>query len=272
LGRDLGKYVITAMVSFVTSFLYTEYRLGPEHNVSLVPLVMEKQDACEVDGGKLKEVLQQLPTDPKPDPKEVLQQLPMDPKPDPKEEPQKNYTYRSYLEALEQQRPMDKTRQVIDKRLILEEHFLRLQDDQVLKCEDRDPVGKSDLRYFTFLTVQVAVFLNEPFAYVLKRSCSLGYLKEEIPLRASLEEISPTSLGKIEVEPEILVIEKTRPLILTYDMRGADNIRRAAFDDLLKKMAEGKVDVTIKCTVVQTKGEKPIGGGQPYTVSVRTLL
>ena len=146
LRKDLGKYVITAIVSFVTSFLYTEYRLGPEHNVSLVPLVMEKQDACEVDGGKLEE---------------VLQQLPLDPKSDPKEEPQKNYTYRSYLEALEQQRPKDKTRQVIDKRLILDEHFLRLQDDQVLKCGYQDPVGKSDLRYFTFLTVQVAVFLKD---------------------------------------------------------------------------------------------------------------
>jgi hypothetical protein len=257
LRKDLGKYVITAIVSFVTSFFYTEYKLRPEHNVSLVPLVMEKQDACEVDGGKLKEVLQQLPPDPTPDPKE---------------EPQKNHTYRSYLVALEQQRPMDKTRQVIDKRLILEEHILRLQDDQVLKCVYRNPVGQSDLRYFTFLTVHVALFLNEPFAYVLKRSCSLGYEHEEIPLRASLEEIPPTTPGKIEVEPEILIIEKTRPLILTYDMRGADNIRKAPFDDLLKKMTEGKVDVTIKCTVVQTRGEKPIGGGQPSTVSVRTRL
>jgi hypothetical protein len=257
LRRDLGKYVITAIVSFVTSFLYTEYRLRPEHNVSLVPLVMEKQDACEVDGGKLKE---------------VLQQLPLDPKPDPKEEPQKKYTYRSYLEALEQQRPIDKPRQVIDKRLILEEHSLRLQDDQVLKCGYRDPVGRADLRYFTFLTVHVALFLNEPFAYVLKRSCSLGYQQDEIPLRASLEEIPPSTLGKIEVEPEILIIEKTRPLILTYDMRGADNVRRPAFDDLLKKMTEGKVNVTIKCTVVQTKGEKSIGHGKPSTVSVRTLL
>jgi hypothetical protein len=257
LAEDFGKFALTAIVSFVASLLYTEYRVKPEHNVNLVPLVMQKYDACEVNGKKLKEVLDDLPSE---DEEEGLQKG----------------TYRSYLQTLEIEKASrtDKSRMLVEKEFIPEAHFAQLEQDEILKCVFLDPDGKPDLRYHTFLVVHVALFINEPFAYVLRRSCSLGYKNKEIPLRAYLEELPQKTLGKSEagLAPEILIIEKTRPLVLTYDMKEAGEVDPRSFAELTKKMDEGKVDVTIKCIVVEDRGERSIGRGKPYTVSIRTFL
>lgn len=49
---DLGKYVLTGILSFIASLFYTDYRLAPSRNVNLVPLSIKVETsgvACTID-------------------------------------------------------------------------------------------------------------------------------------------------------------------------------------------------------------------------------
>jgi hypothetical protein len=253
LAWDLGKYVLTGVLSFIAALVYTEFRLKPVRNVSLVPLTMERHDTCDVKHQKLSEAIQRLGADTAGAPQED--------------------SYASYLKALQSQPPAgDTKRWVVLKNLAPQELVPQLVQEGIFQCEHRDPNNQRDWRYNTFLVVQVAVLLHEPTAYVFKRSCSLSYQGAEIPLRASMEEISITALASIKTDPEMLVVGQTRALFLRYDTQEADQIQQGKFTDLVKKMDEKKVEVIIKCTVIQEEGEQPIGRTKPYSVSVRTFL
>jgi hypothetical protein len=252
LAWDIGKYVLTGLLSFIAALAWTEFRLRPARNVSLVPLLMEKHSVCRVDSQKLSETIRRLGLDTA----------------DPSEED----SYALYLKALWTSAE-ESRKWVVQKRLVPQDVIPQLDQDGVLTCELLDPNKQQDYRYHTFLVVQVAVLLNEPIAYVFRRSCTLLYQGEEIPLRASVEEVPLSELHGFRTDPEILVIGQTRTIFLQYDTQEADRIHQDKFTDLIKKMDEKKVEVTIRCTVIQERGEQLIGRPKPpFIVSVRTAL
>ena len=115
--------------------------------------------------------------------------------------------------------------------------------------------------------LHVAVLLNHPSVYVLKRSCSVWYQGAKMDLNISDKEIPITDIPGIKTTPEILLIQQTQPLYLLYDTQGAAQIHQPTFTNLATAKS---VDLAIRCTVVHDQGEDSIGRMKPYTVSVRT--
>jgi hypothetical protein len=247
---ELVKYVLTGVLSFIAALGYTEWRLKPGRNVSLVPLAMERHDTCKVNFDELRSKTPTANTN-------VSQE--------------DDYTL--YLKALIK----DSGQGVLLKKIVPTQLLPRLEEDKILSCERPDPDHSPDILKNTILIVHVAVLLNDPTAYVFTRSCSLDLPeskaeKKPIPLRASIEEIPLSAPATIKTDPVILVIEKTRVLILHYDLRDADNAPQNKFTELVKKMDKGKVDVILTCSVIHSDGEEPIGRLKPYHVSVRTSI
>ena len=57
IGSDFLKYALTACISFAASLLYTNYRLAPGHNITLLPLSVtlpKSNDVCDLNQANLR--------------------------------------------------------------------------------------------------------------------------------------------------------------------------------------------------------------------------
>lgn len=243
---ELAKYAFTGLATFGASALYTQYQLEPKRNISVIPLSIETLDSCDVGPAELEDASKRSLTN--------------------------AGDYNSYLQALSKSRPPS-GHWIVQKRLVPEELLPQLETDRVLKCSGRDKDNHPDPRYNTFLVLQAAVVMEQPNAYLLKRSCSLTYEGEKIPLNAFAEaiELRPLGGGAVSAEPEALMVRGTNNLILQYDTRNADQINQKAFANLIS--SKEPVDLSLRCTVVHAAGGSiEIGGERLHQIKAPLSL
>jgi hypothetical protein len=237
--QDFGKFLLTGILSFAASSYYTELRMDPGRNVSLVPLSIsiEHPQFCVVDRNKLKDASKQLGSA--------------------GATFSSTLTYESYLNALVAQvSARDGSGSQVNKRIVPGELLPRLEKEGILNCNQQQ-----DTRYSTF-TLQTAALLDQPTVYILKRSCRLFYGDEEIPIRAS------AGAGGGVTEPEMLTIRESSNLIFYYDKRQPDKVNHPRFNKLLEEAGDKPVELRVECFVISPNEDKPIGGQRPYSVNV----
>lgn len=237
LFAELAKFCATGIVAFGASVVYTDYRLAPRNNVSVIPLSIEKITSCDVDESRLDATLKAIDSPPA----SALQ--------DP---------YGSYLRAMVKSRsPL--TRWIVQERLVPGEFLPRLKDEGILRCSKGGDKAASDLRYNTFLVVQAALIVNQPTAYILRRSCWLRYGNTNIPVSAATDAVPVRMLGDmtIAMAPQTYVFRETGSLILQYDTTRADEIDETTFGQL---MVSKSTDVDVQCMVIQPARDDAIDG------------
>lgn len=235
--------IITFAVTFAASSYYTNLQLEPGRNMSLVPHMItidSVKEACIVDRNKLKDTIERLGSV-----KATL--FP----------PTQTYDYELYLKALSSG---DAGFQ-ITKRNVPEELLPQLEKEGILNC------NQQGYEYPPF-TLQTAVLLDQPTAYLLERSCELVYEDAKIPIRASTS-VQPL-VPSTEPEQEMLAIRETRNLMFYYDMRKLNEEDERTKQAEFNKWLEGKhsVDLSIKCKVVDSEENYKSIGGKRYRVSV----
>src|SRR5262245_45064472 len=117
IATEFGKYAITGIISFLASLAYTNFRIEPGRNVSLVPLYIEKRESCEVAEEKLKVAYDALGGVDK--------------------SPPAKHSYEYYLRNLYELRDRDDetNRHVIFKNAVPPEFVARLEKEQIFKCD-----------------------------------------------------------------------------------------------------------------------------------------
>jgi hypothetical protein len=209
----------------------------------------ESRESCDVDRQKLQEAMEKIGP-----PEASFPLLP---------------TRESYLRALSKLPPIrNASRWVVLKNEVPGESLLtQLEQEKIFSCSRFDPNGRQEFHYNTFLILNVALFLNEPHTYILRRSCSMLYENEKIPIFPSIKEVPVVGFGdsSINVEPQIMTIRETGSLIFQYDTRQADQVNQNKFAQLVQKMREREVEVGIDCVVLRPE-EVSIGAGKRFRV------
>lgn len=229
LALDFLKYALTACVSFGASLLYTNYRLEPRHNVTLLPLSVtlpKSSDVCDVNQTNLKAAIQQA--------KDANPIVGIAPQTD---------SYEFYLTLLS-------ASSYVRKELVPPSFLADLERDNILTCERQIDTN-------TGASLESAALLDQPTKYLMRRSCSMLYENVEIPIRASAQRKS-TEFGT--VEPDTLLIDETSNIMFSFDQRRASDLTQNKFDKLMQKLREKEVPLSIKCQVIAADNEVEVGG------------
>jgi hypothetical protein len=190
-AEDFGKYLVTGIVTFGASLVYTEYRLLPGHNVNLVPLSIsfEKANiACAVDRKKLTNSISHIRSS------------------DSLSSPSQSVPYDSYIKALSKEVRASTT---VLRELVPENLLKQLEDEQILTCNQPAPEGST-------LALEAAALFEQPTTYLLKRSCFMVYRDVNIPIRVS---IGVGSTNHQDTEPDTVSIRETGQLFFSYDQK-----------------------------------------------------
>ena len=177
IGSDFLKYALTACISFAASLLYTNYRLAPGHNITLLPLSVtlpKSNDVCDINQANLRAAIQRSNA-------ATTTAGQLAPQPD---------SYEFYLTAL-RSAPAPYVRKENVPPLFLAD----LEKEKILSCDRQVDAGAG-------ASVETAALLDEPTRYLMRRSCSMAYEGVEIPIRASAANKS-TEYGA--VEPDTLL-------------------------------------------------------------------
>lgn len=232
--EDLGKYLVTGVITFIASLAYTEYQLAPRRNMTLVPLSIKLENsnlACTVDQEKLTDSIKRI------DASETAPSLPQ------------SDTYESYLKILSSSK-------LVLKEFVPPRFLPQLEKKQILLCDQQVERGAA-------FTLETAALLDQSTHYLLRRSCSMLYQGVEIPIRASADAKS-TNHGV--TEPETLLIRETASLIFSYDGRREGNITKNKFVELVQKVSKEDIELSVKCRVISSDNDIEIGGRRPYRV------
>jgi hypothetical protein len=197
-AEDFGKYLLTGAITFIASLTYTEYRIEPRHNVTLVPLSIKVETsnlACTVDQEKLTDSIKHI---------DASASLPQ------------SDTYESYLKILASSK-------LVLKEFVPPKFLPQLEKQQILVCDQQVPRGAT-------FTLETAALLDQPTQYLLRRSCSMLYQDVEIPIRASTD---AKSTNHWTTEPETLPLRETRSLMFSYDEGRGNKITQNKFVELV---------------------------------------
>ncbi len=229
LTLDFLKYALTACVSFGASLLYTNYKLEPGHNVTLLPLSVtlpKSNDVCDVNEANLKAAIQRA--------KDTNPTVGLAPQTD---------SYEFYLTLLS-------ASPYVRKELVPPSFLANLEKDQILICESQIDANAG-------ASLETAALLDQPKRYLMRRSCSMIYENVKIPIRASAQKKS-TEYGAIE--PDTLLIDETSNIMFSYDQSRKSDVAQRKFDKLMQELREKEVALSIKCHVIASDNEVEVGG------------
>jgi hypothetical protein len=247
--KDLLKFIITGVIAFVVSLLYTNYRLMPRYNITLVPLSITlgklgtSDTACTVDRAKLTAAINRT---------NESKSTPFSPD-----------SYVTYLKTLS---PYE----LVLQDIVPQEFRPSLEKEEILLC-NKSFEPSADI------TLEAAAMFREPTPYLMRRVCSMSYANVEFPIRAAAERqpVESPIRGATEgraishrfVEPETLLIRETTRLMFAYTEE--DPTATSKLADLAQKVDKEDIKLSVKCSVISIGSETYTAvGGQSYPVEV----
>jgi hypothetical protein len=252
LPLELSKFAVTGLLAFLSSYLYTNYATSPARNITIVPLSVQHDVACDVNRATLFEKLAAFRETHAHEAKERSED-----------------DYATYLVAAlgADRRLRDWGPWPILRSLIPPGIARHLEEDGILVCE----AGDESLPTHTLLRGQAVVLLGRPHDYAMSRNCVLRSGGLEVPVRAWESEIPVMEVGAPEPSTAITVHEATNVFFL-YDNRDAPRVSGEALRALLHVLSGREpYDLSILCPIVAPDGPVDIAG-RPFPFKNRSLV
>jgi hypothetical protein len=238
LPADLSKFAVTGVLAFLASFSYTNYATSPTRNITIVPLSVEHDVACDVNRAALLEKLYAL--------RGAVQAAPT---PEPEVDYGKYVTNALGMDGrLHHWGPWPILKNLIPGRIARQ-----LEEDGILVCTGAD----ANLPTHALLRGHAVILLTEPRSYAMSRSCSLKAGQLEVPVRAMESEVPVMKLGESEPNTTI-TIKEAMNLFFRYDPEDAPRVSGRSLGDLMRVLSgRDEYELSIACPIVAPGG--PIG-------------
>lgn len=262
---EAGKFIITGILTFLSSCLYTDLVTRPAANVSIIPLAIQNDTACQVSPDQLSKTHGAPPAIGTSAADEYTINLVAQPVPLQgwtgvlhRASPAAPDEYRAYLGSINTKYIFQKT--------VKSNIWTQLQDDRIIAC-----AGSSEASLGTTFAVQGTLIIDQPSTYVLDRDCRLRMDDEkDIPVRAYTA-LAAGDAPQARESDKTLAVQATTPIFFKYDPTMAPSehsedrrpLNRAV--EALKKATDATLEyhLSVECDAVSTKGRLVSVGGRP---------
>jgi hypothetical protein len=270
LSRQFLSYALTGLAAFAASAAYTNYRMVPERNLTLIPLSFERVKMCRVNRVELRNRLQSVSFRPL-----IV--------------PHQSETERVQLAALAalqsdarsaEDPSKAKAEWFVDARAFEPVGLAELKAQGVIVCTPaRAADGKPDHRYGTQVRVQALVLMDSPATYSVDRDCTLGVRDPQqglskvmrIPMKAYTSPGAYVAAGVSVPQGEVpsLTLRRSGELSLVYDESRARDVDQGAFNDLVdrtKRDQKWSLIVSIDCKFVSSRGKESLATDRVFEI------